>query len=246
MNRQQAKEILSAYRPGSEDERDPVFAEALRLTERDPELAAWFNERQAFDAAVSRRLETIPLPAEVLGAIRAGVSRRQSAARRGRTVLLALAACLVLALGLAGIWWHRENQTPTSQFAACRRDMVEFLKRIPSLDLETASLADARRWLHNTRHLRQVQIPARLQRFPTIGCRTLDWHGQKLALVCFMVDGEVVHFIVIPRSGIPDGPPNSAPEFARVEGTTTAAWSQGDFTYLLLSRASEDFLRARL
>jgi hypothetical protein len=246
MNREQAKEILSAFRPGTDDERDPVFAEALQLAQRDSELAAWFKERQAFDAAFSRRLEAASVPAELLEKIRAGVVRRQQAAYRRRETLIALAACLILLLGLAGFWWHHQSQRETTQFAACRRDMVQFLQRFPRLDLETESLADARRWLADTHHLQQVQIPAGLQRFPTIGCRTIDWHGRSLALVCFVVDGEIVHFIVIPRSSIPDGPQTPEPQFARVDGTTTAAWSRGNLTYLVLSKASANFLRERM
>jgi hypothetical protein len=124
--------------------------------------------------------------------------------------------------------------------------MIRFLQQFPRLDLETANLTQARQWLADTRHLQQVQFPTGLTRFPTIGCRTLEWRGHRLGLICFMVDGEVVHFIVIPRSSIPDGPSTSEPQFARVAGETTVAWSRGDLTYLVLSKASEAFLRKRL
>lgn len=246
MNREQTKEILSAFRPGTDDERDPMFAEALELARREPELAAWLEERQAFDTAISRRLQVSPVPADLPEAIRAGVNRRWRATYHRREMLTALAACLVLLLTLAGLWWHRQRPQPTTQFAACRRDMVQFLQAFPRLDLETEHLADARRWLADTHHLQDVQFPTGLERFPTIGCRTIEWHGRSLALVCFVVDGEIVHFIVIPRNSIPDGPQTSEPQFARVNGTTTAAWSRGDLTYLVLTKASEKFLRERI
>ncbi|HZT23762.1 MAG TPA: hypothetical protein VFB55_12725, partial [Verrucomicrobiae bacterium] len=228
MNHEQAKEILSAYRPGTDDERDSVFAEALELVKCDPELAAWFKDREAFDAAVRHRLEAVRIAPELLDEIRAGVSRRYRAVYRRREFLTALAACLVLLLTLVGVWWYRQSQRPTTQFVACRRDMVQFLQEFPRLDLETENLAQARQWLVDTHHLQDVQFPTGLERFPTIGCRTIEWHGQSLALVCFVADGEIVHFIVIPRNSIPDGPQTSEPQFARVNGTTTAAWSRGD------------------
>jgi len=246
MSRDQAKEILSAFRPGTEDERDPVFVEALQLAAQDGELSAWLAERQAFDSAFKRRLSASPLPEGLLEQIRIGATLRQTKARQRRRRLLALAACLVLLLTLAGLCLYQWNLTETTQFSACRSDMVDFLQHFPKLDLETANLAQARQWLADTRHLQQVQFPTGLQRFPTIGCRTLEWHGHGLALVCFMVDGEVVHFIVIPRSRIPDGPPTSEPQFARVGRETTVAWSRGDLTYMVLSKASEGFLRKRL
>jgi len=246
MSRDQAKEILSAFRPGTEDERDPVFLEALQVAEHDSELAAWLADRQAFDSAVKRRLAASPLPPALFEQIRIGGTLRQRQARHRRQRLLALAACLVLFLTLAGLWRYRRNFTETTQFAACRSEMVRFLQQFPRLDLETANLAQAREWLADTHHLQQIQFPAGLQRFPTIGCRTLDWHGHPLGLICFMVDGEVVHFIVIRRSSIPDGPPTSEPQFARVGGDTTVAWSRGELTYLVLSKANEGFLRERL
>jgi len=246
MSRDQAKEILSAFRAGTEDERDPVFVKALQLAEQDRELSAWLAERQAFDSAVKRRLATSPLPPGLFEQIRTGVTFRRAKARHQRQRRMALAACFVLFLTLAGLWLYHRNFTETTQFAAYRSEMVRFLRQFPRLDLETANLAQARQWLADTRHLQQVQFPAGLQRFPTIGCRTLQWHGHPLGLVCFMVDGEVVHFIVIPRSSIPDGPPNSEPQFARVGGQTAVAWSRGELTYLVLSKAGDGFLRARL
>jgi len=246
VNRNQAKEILSAFRPGTEDERDPVFVEALQVAQHDSELAAWLMERQAFDSSVKRQLAASPLPSGLLEQIRGGVTLRQMEARHRRQRLMALAACLVLPLTLAALWVYHRSFAEKTQFAACRNEMVHFLQQFPRLDLETANLAQARQWLADTRHLQQVQFPAGLQRFPTIGCRTLEWHGHGLALVCFMVDGEVVHFIVIPRSSIPDGPPTSEPQFARLGRETTVAWSRGDLTYMVLSKASEGFLRKRL
>jgi hypothetical protein len=246
MSRDEAKEILSAFRPGTEDESDPVFVEALQLAEHDRELAAWLTERQAFDSAVKRRLAGSPLPLGLFEEIRIGATLRQTKARHRRQRLFALAACLVLFLTLAGLWLHHRNFTEPTQFAACRSEMVRVLQQFPRLDLETANLAQARGWFADRLHLLQIQFPAGLQRFPTIGCRTLDWHNHPLGLICFMVDGEVVHFIVIPRSSIPDGPPGSEPQFARVHGETTVAWSRVDLTYLVLSKASEGFLRERL
>jgi len=246
MSRDQAKEILSAFRPGTDDERDPVFLEALQVAEHDPQLAAWLAERQAFDSIVKRRLAASPLPSGLLEQIRIGVTLRQTEARHQRQWLAALAACFILVVTLSALWLYRRNSIQTTQFAACRNEMVRFLQHFPRLDLETASLAQARQWLADTRHLQQVQFPTGLQRFPTIGCRTLDWYGHPLGLVCFMVDGEVVHFIIIPQSSIPDGPPSSEPQFARVGRETTVAWSRGDLTYLVLSKASEGFLRKRL
>ena len=73
MDREQAKEILLRYRPGCDDTADPQIVEALRLLDRDPELAGWFKEQQRADEAVRAALRQMPVP------------RRPQAAYSGRT-----------------------------------------------------------------------------------------------------------------------------------------------------------------
>ena len=52
MTTEQAKELLAVYRPGTADESDLIFAEALALAKSDPELKKWFEESIAFDRGV--------------------------------------------------------------------------------------------------------------------------------------------------------------------------------------------------
>lgn len=244
MNNEEAKAILSCFRPGTEDEHDPMFAEALAQAQNDPELSAWLKEQKAFDGAVSSKLAASSLPQNLLADIQAGVAARRSG--RSRNLYLALAASVVLVGAIAAVWLNGSGSRDNSQFAACRAYLVDYLKKFPRLDLETERLSRAREWLAETHHLQQIEIPAGLEKFPTIGCRTLEWHGQKLALVCFMVDGEVVHLILIPETAIPDGPTTSQPQFARVGKMSTVAWRKGDLTYLVLSKAGQKFLRERI
>ena len=62
MDNQEAKFILSAYRPGGQDASDPRFAEALEQARRDPVLERWFSESIAFDAAMTEKLGAIAVP----------------------------------------------------------------------------------------------------------------------------------------------------------------------------------------
>src|ERR1041385_6888235 len=62
MNEQEARLILQACRPGDLDHSDPQIAEALGEVERNPELARWFAEEQAFDRAMAAHLQAVPAP----------------------------------------------------------------------------------------------------------------------------------------------------------------------------------------
>ena len=51
------------YRPGTTDETDAEFAEALEQTRRDPELGWWFDQHCAFQTAIRDRFRRLPVPA---------------------------------------------------------------------------------------------------------------------------------------------------------------------------------------
>src|SRR5215207_10953556 len=65
MNTEEAKEILAAFRLGTEDEQDPMFADALELMRTSPELKAWFEDARAFDQMMKAELARVPAPADL-------------------------------------------------------------------------------------------------------------------------------------------------------------------------------------
>ena len=62
MNRDEAKFILRACRPGGQDVEDPQFREALDLLKCDPVLAEWFGREQALDGRISEKFCAFPIP----------------------------------------------------------------------------------------------------------------------------------------------------------------------------------------
>lgn len=62
MDKEQARFILSSYRPDGADAHDPDFTEALRLAMEDRDLGEWLANERAFDASFSQALHTLPLP----------------------------------------------------------------------------------------------------------------------------------------------------------------------------------------
>lgn len=64
MKNDDARQILSAYRPSGEDASDPIFEEALEQARRDPELEEWFKEERARDAALAQVFQSLRVPEE--------------------------------------------------------------------------------------------------------------------------------------------------------------------------------------
>ena len=62
MEIEQAKFILSSFRPEGNDAQDPDFAEALALAAENRELGEWLSKERAQDATFSTALQSISLP----------------------------------------------------------------------------------------------------------------------------------------------------------------------------------------
>ena len=61
-----------------------------------------------------------------------------------------------------------------------------------------------------------------------------------------VAQGRVVHLFVVPKAELRDVPFPSAPAYARVNGWSTASWTQGDVVFLTLTKGDEKFLNKLL
>lgn len=242
MNREEAKSVLVVCRPNGADAKDPRLTEALALVQRDAELRAWFEAEQAADKAIAAKLKAAPLPEDLLARVRAGTQARITGQPRRPSFTLAMAASLALLGLIATLWLNHEKPAPPGSFAAYRTDMAQFLRTFPNLDITTDRLPEVREWLSSQHPLTQANLPKALEGFPSIGCRTVEWQGKKLALVCFMVEGQVVHLFVMPRTAFPDAIVNSTPQLAKVGSQNTASWSTSENLYLLVTQADKALL----
>ena len=78
MKIQQAKFILSSFRPNGQDAKDPDFAEALALAAEDRELGEWLARERAQDATFSSALSSVELPEELREEILAALDQDPS------------------------------------------------------------------------------------------------------------------------------------------------------------------------
>ena len=95
----QARLILSAYRPGGQDAGDPAFAEALEQARRDPAVAQWLSEQQQFDLALTEKLREVPVPASLRSTILAGARASRPPQWWAQSKVWALAAAVAVLAG---------------------------------------------------------------------------------------------------------------------------------------------------
>jgi uncharacterized membrane protein YbaN (DUF454 family) len=241
MNHQEAKLILSAFRPGGADAADPRFQEALERARRDPELAAWLARERRLDAALGGKVREGSLPpAQLKSAILAATRMVRSTPWFRRPAwITAAAALLVGLLALAAMLLPKSSD---AEFARFERAMAEVLvSKEFRLDHLTPTAREAHQWLADRRV--DFVMPSKLEGQPTMGCRVIEWQGHQVSLVCFKLEGgETVHLFTVAREALADAP-SSEPRFSTAGRYATAGWSSGNTVFLIASSRGEPALR---
>jgi hypothetical protein len=247
MDKQEARLVLQACRPNGEDAALPVFAEALALVERDPELAAWWQAQQAFDRKFAAKLQEIPLPPDLRATILAGRKIEQMTARSYLPQWLAIAA-MFLVVGLIGGLFFPSRTHEAGPLAAAGYDesALAFLGNdAPSLGMMSSDHEQVLAWLKQ-QNAPVGSIPAKMETLPSVGCQTFAVHGHSVSLICFtMAGGRLAHLFVIERPALSD-PPGRSPEFGQNGAWSTASWSDDAHSYLLATQDKPEALKQLL
>ncbi len=239
MTRDEAKAVLQVWRPGGEDARDPRFAEALKALEQDADLALWFAEQKAFDRAMAAQVQTLPVPRD----LRASLLAEKPVARLPfwRRDLLPLfqrpALRWALAAGIAGVLvagsWATTHTS--SRFTDYRHEVTdEAWDANPHVELRTSDLRAIRQWLAERGMHMDLLIPSALKDMHIMGCRVLKWRGHPVVSLCLSDGVRHNHLLVAEQIEFADRPWADLPDYEDCGRWKTAAWSQGDRTYLLI------------
>ena len=242
MTKEQAKEILAVYRPGTDDERDPMFAEALELARSDRELKAWFDESTAFDRTMRTVFGQVTAPADVREAILAEhkIIRPSPWWQHKLTVReMAAAAVVLFAATLVGLW---VAQRPTT-FAEFRREIADqSWGPSPHVELKSKDLAEVRRFLASRQVATNFNLPPILAQSEVHGCSLMRWKGREVPVICFSSAGQHMHLMVVDRKLFPDAP-TGIPEMDRWQAWRTASWSKDDHSYVLTGLSTPTFVK---
>ena len=242
MNSPEAQFILTACRPGHADAEDARVSEALALAQDDPQLAAWWEDQQAFDAALVGKLKDVPPPPELALQLRAGrrvaVESPPAPRFRWRPVWLAIAAAIVLTLVLVQFLPVRPSQPATVAFF--RQQMADYLAQRwdHRLDASPDSYAKIEQWLAAQTAPVPEDLPVRLVSQPTYGCKVIEWRGTKATLICFNVRDAytTVHLLVVDSAAVRDAAPET--QFTDAGRWSSATWSRHGKTYVALCEGS--------
>ena len=240
MNKNQARELLQACRPGGRDENDPEFAAALEQLATKPELARQFARQQNFDAGVSAAVKQIPVPPGLKAALLAARPATPARPWWRRPVPARWAAALLVAGGLAAVWVKPAEPT----FADFRHKMLDAAwHSTPHVELESSDFNRIKLWLARNEVHTDFVLPAGLQDLSVRGCRVVEWQGCKAGVICFAKGPRHFHLFVTEGVHFADLPPHGLPDFEKYAGWNTASWRHGDNAYLLTGMNNLTFLK---
>ncbi len=257
MTREEARLILQSCRRGGQDAADPQCAKALALAKQDPELAAWFARQQKFDALVGGSLRQVRAPAHLKAEILALGKSDESPAEspvsiwwRGlfswtSPVPWAVAAVVGVLLSLAVYWKRPESPARFADFSA--RMVQAALNDQHHVDAGAGDMKQAVAWLGAHHGEDNLVLPAALNGNGLMGCRVLEWHGQKVSMLCYQLHGSThVDLFVAEATMFTDAPPPDRPRFASSAGMPTASWSHDGKAYLLVGHGDAAVLEQLL
>lgn len=251
MSNNEAKFILTAYRPGGRDADDPAMAKALAQAKSDPSLGAWFAREQAHDRAMAAKLREIAPPAGLREAILTGarmsgerLERAATTTRRGwwmRPGWLAAAAAVAVLVSVVASWRLAPVRGATLEEFA-----VNFVEKGFMLQKRSADVAVLKAWLGERRGPLPETLPVEFARLRALGCRTLNYKGSEVSLLCFEHGGKEYHVFVARRDEVGGGAPDAGPRFIDRGKFAAATWADGKSRYVLVSGAGMDAVKRLL
>lgn len=197
-----------------------------------------------FDEVIARKLAQIVPPAELRSRLlverpegtRAPVPVVEaSGPARWTWGVAALAAAVVVVFTVVGLnSWERDTGGDYS-LSSTSEYFGNFLKSDFSLEMKTGDLPEIQNWYAALHGGEKFLVPESLEKLGTLGCREIDWNGERGALICFRLeDGRLAHLIVLPSRAV-ENPPGTDPTVARIGAWERSAWSEGGVTYLLFA-----------
>jgi hypothetical protein len=250
MNRDEAKQILLLYRPGTADDGDPQIAGALALARNDPELARWLEEQLARQTAVRAKFQEIPVPAGLKEQI---ISEQRAAERRTSRRRKTLAAATALAGMFVLLVWLLPARPTDNTFAIYRSRMISSALRGYAMDLATNNPAAIRRYLAQRQAPANYDLPLALQKREVAGCAVQRWQGANVSMICFRTGRPLppgqqsdLWLFIVDRNSMRDAPGNTATQLAPVNRLMTASWTEGGKLYLLGTAGDEQAIRQYL
>lgn len=239
-----AKIILSVWRPDGRDHRDPIFQEALDLARHDAGLLEWLQNQQDFDAMMVANLQAVRGPADGRREILAQghVFLRRRAIRRRAWMSLAAAIVMVAAIGSWRYFSLLDPVLPEAPYTVA--GAAEHLSvNHKAMEFYSDSGDDLVDWLSSRRNPVPPRLPGRLGELRAYGAQDWNTGRGRVSLLCFYPesagsggyseDAEYVHLFVFPKQLTETPDAGETPRLIEGNQWVFVVWQDGDNAYAL-------------
>jgi len=236
VDREEAKRILESYRLGGKDSHDPIFADALRELERDPELQAWFEEKEKFDAVMVEKLaDAVTAPRDLKHQI---LARRPERARNIFAVpwlqpMLAAAAAVVIGLG---VWQH--FAAPRNPARTLALQAISYTNEMPPLQFVCFDASAVASWANRQPAVRKAALeipkPGTDMDLRLIGSSLVAWNGKPVLMLCLQ-NGKQMAMVYLVRGDDFQIKPD-AHEMIEKDGWVSRVSYSGDKAWVLTTK----------
>ena len=254
MTNEEAKFMLSGYRPNGADAADAEMASALAQAERDPALKKWFENEQAFDQIVADKLGSIAAPSGLRESILAGTKMSSASAPKPSpkwwlqpwSIGLAAAAAVVVAFTLT---------ISEPEIRTARLPGMDPILKVALADFGGAHgmgpkadrLGAFGAWLiDDNSRLGADVMPVDLAELEAYGCRTINVAGHEVFEICFQRESGWYHVFIAPREAFDSEGLHRDPMFHEKGEFIAASWADEKFAYLVSGTTDLASLRGLL
>lgn len=254
MTNEEAKFMLSGYRPNGADADDAAMADALAQAERDPSLKQWFQREQEFDGIVAAKLGAIPAPAGLRESILAGTRMSSASARKPSpgwwrqpwTIGLAAAAAVVVAFTLT---------LSEPKLRVAKLPGMEPILNVALADFGGAhgmgpkadAMGEFGAWLgRDNSRLGADVMPVELSELTAYGCRSINVAGHDVFEICFQRESGWYHVFIAPREAFDPEGLHRDPMFHEKGEFIAATWADEKYAYLVSGTTDLASLRGLL
>lgn len=175
--RADARELyMRCYRPESSQDRDPLFAKAMKEAMADERLRPLADDQTSFDQWAIERVSEIEIPEETLGELARAYTARPAGLSWRSPAVLSVILGLILIAGVFGYFWIEEMAAFDGRGAV--EKMVERTSKMTEKDLQPVAmkLGDLDDWLF-MQGVDSLQVPPNFQNLTAVGARVFQQGG---------------------------------------------------------------------
>lgn len=245
-----ARCLVAEEHPHLQEEKE--FQDARAAVDASEVLQKELSEARDFLSRHPVLLDTSEMPRDVKERIREALQAHQQEIRpAGQEILgpwqvrrqfawaavlvLLLAGMAVLSSNLMEMQHRRERQLALRQMRpedAFRSEVARLVRHRIALQERSPDSSRLISWL-GAQGVEGVHAPAELMEKPTLGCAQFETPFGKLGVVCFDVDGKVLHLFVACAETMGVEEPR-APEWFQLQERSAMEWSDEENLYLLI------------